>query len=93
MLKQRVIVGIPLGIHAEIAHDLSQEANRFSSSVFLSYGGKTASLRSMVSLLALGVSSGCEVELLADGSDEQEAATALTGMLKDRRPAAPPSQT
>lgn len=82
MISRQVVVRIPGGIHAAVAHCLSQEADRFRSSVFLSFGGRTASLTSMIAVLALGVPAGEVVELRADGLDEEDAAAAVVAALE-----------
>jgi phosphotransferase system HPr (HPr) family protein len=76
-----VTVLLPLGIHAAIAHHLVQLAVLFRSSIFLSYGGRTASLQSIPAILALGAPHGCELGILADGIDEAAAATAIALVL------------
>jgi phosphotransferase system HPr (HPr) family protein len=82
MLTQRVTVRIAEGIHAGIAHRLHQEAERFHSSVFLKYRAQPASLGSIISMLALGVTCGAEVEILADGIDEADALAAAVHVLE-----------
>ncbi|HEY8717194.1 HPr family phosphocarrier protein [Pengzhenrongella sp.] len=82
MIMRRVIVGDSRGIHALVAHRLLAEGDRFQSSIFLSYGGRTASLRNPVAVLALGVPGGRELELRADGADEIEAASAVALLLE-----------
>ena len=76
-------VRIPQGIHAAIAHGLHREADRFESSLFLKHGARTASLGSIVAVLALGVERGAEIEILADGSDESAALVAIVGLLHE----------
>jgi phosphocarrier protein HPr len=76
-------VRIPQGIHAAIAHGLHREAGRFESSLFLKHGARTASLGSIVAILALGVERGAEIEILADGSDEAAALVAIVGLLDE----------
>ena len=82
MLTERVTVLLPYGIHAAIAHRLHRSASRFSSSVFLRASSETASLRSVVAVLALGVQSGAEIDILADGADEAAAVAAVVAMLQ-----------
>lgn len=82
MFMERATVRLPHGVHAAIAHRLHQTAGLFSSSVFLRRGEETASLRSIVRVLALGIQVGTVVEVLADGADEAEAVAAIVGMLQ-----------
>jgi phosphotransferase system HPr (HPr) family protein len=82
MFMERATVRLPHGVHAAIAHRLHQAASRFSSSVFLRRGEETASLRSIIPVLALGIQVGAVVEVLADGADEAEAVAAIVGILQ-----------
>ena len=82
MIQQRATVRLPHGIHSEIAHRLHHVASHFSSSVFLRWGEETASLRSIVAVLALGIEVGTEIEILADGADEVEAVAAVAAMVQ-----------
>ncbi|TFB95310.1 MULTISPECIES: HPr family phosphocarrier protein [Cryobacterium] len=83
MRTERATVCIPQGIHAAIAHRLHREAGRFQSSLFLKHGARTASLGSIIAILALGVERGAEIEILADGSDESAALVAIVGLLDE----------
>ena len=74
-------VAIPLGIHAAIAHHLREVADSFSSSVFLRRGNETASLRSIVAMLSLGITVGTDVEIIADGIDESAALAAIVAII------------
>lgn len=82
MLTQRATVRLPHGVHSAIAHRLHHAAGDFSSSVFLRWGEETASLRSIVAVLALGIQVGSEIEILADGTDEVEAVAAVIAMVQ-----------
>ena len=82
MFKQRATVRLPYGVHSAIAHRLHKTASTFSSSVFLRSGEETASLRSIVAVLALGIQVGTEIEILADGPDESEAVAAVIAMVQ-----------
>ena len=82
MFSEQATVRLPHGVHAAIAHRLHQTASRFSSSVFLRRGEETASLRSIVAVLALGIPVGAVIEVLADGTDEVDAVAAIVRMLR-----------
>jgi len=82
VFTQCATVRLPHGIHSAVAHRLHHAASGFSSSVFLRWGDETASLRSIVAVLALGIQTGTEIEILADGTDEAEAVAALIAMVQ-----------
>ena len=75
-------VAIPHGIHAAIAHHLREVADSFSSSVFLKRGSETASLRSIVAMLSLGITAGTDLEIIADGIDESAALFAIAEIIE-----------
>jgi phosphotransferase system HPr (HPr) family protein len=83
MIRASVTVRIPDGIHAGIAHRLHHEGGRFQSSLFLKHDGRTASLGSVVAMLALGVEFGAEIEILADGGDEGAALSTIVALLEE----------
>ena len=81
MLMRNVTVGDPQGLHAQLAHQLSQVAGGFSASVWVRHGGRRASLADPIQILALGVGSGVEVTVMADGLDEVDAIDAITELI------------
>ncbi len=74
MVSQKVLVGSALGIHLRPAGAMCDKAIQFTSKVTMRYGeGKDANAKSVISILASGVKCGQEVEIIAEGEDEQEA--------------------
>ena len=67
---------------AVTAYPKESSASGFSSSVFLRWGDETASLRSIVAVLSLGVEDGTEIDVLADGTDEAAALAAAVAILE-----------
>ncbi|WP_113926863.1 HPr family phosphocarrier protein [Bacillus sp. P14.5] len=78
MFEQKVEVKLKTGLQARPAALFVQEANRFSSEVFLERNGKKVNAKSIMGLMSLAVSSGTEITLIAEGSDEEEAVKHLT---------------
>ncbi|MEZ5085503.1 MAG: HPr family phosphocarrier protein [Tessaracoccus sp.] len=77
MISRTAVVTDPQGIHAMVAHRLCQTAEDFSSSIWLMVAGQRCSLVNPISILAMGITSGTEVMVLADGIDEAEALEAV----------------
>jgi len=77
MVEKQVEVNLKTGLQARPAALFVQEANRFASDIFLEKDGKKVNAKSIMGLMSLAVSSGAEVNLIAEGSDEQEAVEAL----------------
>lgn len=60
-----------------------QEANRFTSDVFLEKNGKKVNAKSIMGLMSLAVSTGTEVTLIAEGEDEKEALEKLSAYVQE----------
>jgi len=77
MVEKRIEVKLKTGLQARPAVLFVQEANRFSSDIFLEKDGKKVNAKSIMGLMSLAVGTGVSVNLIADGSDEDEAVKAL----------------
>jgi catabolite repression HPr-like protein len=85
MVEKQVKVKLKTGLQARPAALFVQEANRFSSDIFLEKDGKKVNAKSIMGLMSLAISSGSEVFLSADGSDENEAIEALVSFITKER--------
>lgn len=77
MVQKQVEVKLKTGLQARPAALFVQEANKFSSDVFLEKEGKKVNAKSIMGLMSLAVGSGATITLIADGNDEAEALEAL----------------
>lgn len=75
------------GLHARPAAMFVQTARKFSSRITLKKAGKTADSKNILQVLALGVDMGDEVEVVAEGPDEDLAIEELTKLLTEVLPA------
>lgn len=78
MIHQKAVINDPLGLHALLAQELAALAAGFSSSLYLRHELRTCSLRHPIDLLAMGIPSGAEIEVWADGIDERIALASIT---------------
>lgn len=78
MLVKEVEVKLKTGLQARPAALFVQEANRFSSDVFLEREGKKVNAKSIMGLMSLAVGSGAVISIITDGSDEEEAISTLS---------------
>ena len=69
------------GLHARPATALVQSVSGFESNVSLEYKGRTVNLKSIMGVMSLGVPSGTEIKVTADGSDENEAIAAVSAAI------------
>ncbi|RME69611.1 MAG: phosphoenolpyruvate--protein phosphotransferase [Chloroflexi bacterium] len=67
----------PTGLHARPAAVFVKTAKKFKSKITVRHGKKKANAKSVISVLALGVESGSQIQLLVEGEDEEEALTTL----------------
>ena len=72
------------GIHARPASLFVQTAGRFRSKITISAKGKTVDAKSILMIMALGLSRGTEVTITADGPDAREAVTTLVRLIDDK---------
>lgn len=73
MVEKQFTVIDEAGIHARPASLLVSTANKFESDVFLVHNGKDVNLKSILGVMSLGIGSGDEFAIRAEGTDEQEA--------------------
>lgn len=63
----------PTGIHARPSTLLVQSASKFDSEVKLKHNGKEVNLKSIMGVMSCGIKHGDEIEIMANGMDEEEA--------------------
>lgn len=88
-MRRKVRVGLPHGLHARPAALVAHEAGKFVAEIALEIGGRRANARSPVSVMALAVRAGDEVEVVAVGEDAASALAALADAMADGRVVAP----
>lgn len=65
------------GIHARPASQIVQLAAGFSSNIFLQKDSERVNAKSIMGIIALGVTYNSEITISAEGPDEEEAAGAI----------------
>lgn len=81
MTKRPVVVKLKTGLHARPAALFVQEANKFSSEIFVEKGEKKVNAKSIMGIMSLAISSGTEVNISAEGSDAEQAVIALADLV------------
>ncbi|MFC4077507.1 HPr family phosphocarrier protein [Salinithrix halophila] len=81
MAEKNVTVNLKTGLHARPAALFVQEANKYSSEVFVSKEAKKVNAKSIMGIMSLAVSNGSEISISAEGSDAEEAVEALAAIV------------
>lgn len=81
MVEKRVTVRLKTGLHARPAALFVQEANKYSSDIFVKKGEREVNAKSIMGVMSLAVASGTEILIKAKGSDEEQAINALAAMV------------
>ncbi len=77
MVKQKVTVKNPTGLHLRPAGILCKAAMRFRSLTTFTFRDATANAKSVLSVLGACVKCGDEIEFICEGEDEEEALRTL----------------
>ena len=77
MINQKVKVINSVGLHARPATYFIQKANDFKCSIWLEREERRVNAKSLLGVLSLGVTKGNEINIIADGPDEEAAIKAL----------------
>ncbi len=81
MFSKEVVVHNQVGLHARPATFFIQRANEFKSTVWVEKDERKVNAKSLLGVLSLGITRGTSINIIADGSDEQEAVSVLTELV------------
>ena len=84
MLSRKITIKNPSGLHLRPAGVLSQTAMKFKSDIVIEYGEKRIVAKSVLNVMAAGIKSGTEVNLIVEGEDEEEAMKTLVEAIELR---------
>ena len=81
MMEKSVRIRLKDGLEARPVAVLVQVASQFESTVYIESAGKRVNAKSIMGMMSLGMNSGEEVRVVADGADEQEAVLSIEKFL------------
>ncbi len=84
MIRSTLTISNKLGLHARASAKLTKLAGSFQSEIHLSRNGRRINAKSIMGVMMLAAGLGSEVELEADGADEQTAVDALMTLVADK---------
>lgn len=82
MAERTVEVKMKTGLQARQAALFVQEANRFTSDVFLKRDERQVNAKSIMGVMSLAIARGAEVTLIAEGVDEEQAIETLSTLVE-----------
>ena len=81
MFTEKTVVKCESGLHNKQATYFIQKANEFRSSIWIEADDRKINAKSMLGVLSMGITTGTEVTLIAEGPDEEAAVKSLSAML------------
>lgn len=83
MVRQKVRIKNPTGLHLRPAGVLCKEAIQFKSAITFEFDGVVSNAKSVLSVLGACVKCGNEIELICEGEDEQAALKRLVEIINE----------
>ncbi|GMA57757.1 phosphocarrier protein [Alicyclobacillus sacchari] len=80
-MERQVELKNPSGLHARPASLFVAEANKFAAEIFVEAKGKRVNAKSILGLLTLAISQGTTINIIAEGSDAEQAVEALYNLV------------
>ncbi|WP_028468551.1 HPr family phosphocarrier protein [Neptunomonas japonica] len=84
MLELKITIINKLGLHARAAAKLINTTSRFASDVRLVKEGREVDGKSIMSVMMLAASKGTELTVIATGSDQDDAISAIETLINNR---------
>ena len=82
MFTKEILVRCESGLHNKQATYFVQKANEFNSMIWLESGSRKMYAKSLLGIMSLGIVTGTQVTLTAEGSDAEAAVCALEALLQ-----------
>lgn len=82
MVRQKVVIKNPTGLHLRPAGILCKVAMQYKALITFTFRDTTANAKSVLSVLGACIKCGDEIELICEGEDEKEALAALVNAIE-----------
>ncbi len=83
MARQTVEIKNPTGLHARPAAEFTKLAAGLDCDVFLEKDGKKVNAKSILGLLTLGISQGDKVDVITEGTGEDDGLAKLVDLIEN----------
>jgi phosphocarrier protein HPr len=84
MIKSSITISNKLGLHARASAKLTKAASGFASEIHLSRNGRRVNAKSIMGVMMLAAGLGSELEIEADGPDEEAATAAIRALIESK---------
>ena len=84
MIQSSIQISNKLGLHARASAKLTKLAGSFKSEIHLSRNGRRVNAKSIMGVMMLAAGLGTEVQIEAEGADEEAAMAALRALIDDK---------
>lgn len=81
MIVKKLTIKNKIGLHARPAALFVQTANKYISEIMIKKENSTINAKSIMGIMAIGISQGETIELIIDGPDEKKAAEELEDLI------------
>ena len=81
MLRRSIVINRPQGLDGRPIAELVQVASKYESNVSLEHGTRKVNAKSIMGMMSLEASAGESVEVMIDGSDEENAMIEIAAFL------------
>ncbi len=83
MVSRTVVFQCDEALQMKAVAVLIQKASSFRSSIYLSRSGRRANAKSLLGVMSLGIENQAEIEITAEGEDQEAALDALVSYLEN----------
>ena len=84
MIKSSISISNKLGLHARASAKLTKLAGSFSCDIHLSRNSRRVNAKSIMGVMMLAAGLGSEIEIEAEGADEQAAMAAVRALIESK---------
>lgn len=85
MIKRDIRINLESGLEASPIALLVQEASKYESKIYIQLGDRRVNAKSIMGMMSLGLDNGEQLEVSADGADEQAAVAGIENFLEGRK--------
>lgn len=83
LIEKTVKIENELGLHARPAALFVRECSKYKSEIYLKKNDFQINAKSIMGIMAMGISEGDEVEIIVDGPDEERAMSEIVKVLEE----------